>query len=78
MLQGAVERRLEIIGEALNRVRRNDPDAFLLVQEHEGVIRLRNLLAHGYDVIDHRRVWNLVQTALPELVAKLEYLLEQE
>lgn len=78
MTQAAVEREFEIIGEALNRVRRTDPNAFLLVQEHEGVIDLRNVISHGYDVIDHRLIWDFTQSALPELIAKLEYALEQE
>ena len=78
VLQAAVERKFEIAGEALNRVRLKDPDAFLLVQEHEGLIDLRHVIAHRYDVIDHRRIWDFAQSALPELIAKLEYALEQE
>lgn len=77
-VRAAVEREFEVIGEALNRVRRNDPDAFLLVREHEGVIDLRNVISHGYDIIDNRRIWDFVQDMLPELVARLEYALEQE
>ena len=78
ILQAAVERKFEIAGEALNRVRRKDPDAFLLVQEHEGVIDLRNVIAHRYDVIDQSQIWHIIQSAVPELIAKLEYALEQE
>ena len=75
-IRAAVEREFEVIGEALNRVRRNDPDAFLLVQEHEGVIALRNVIAHGYDIIDNRRIWDFAQSMVPDLIAKLEYVLE--
>ena len=78
ILQAAVERKFEIAGEALNRVRRTDPNAFLLVQEHEGVIDLRNVIAHRYNVIDHSRIWHFIQSAVPEFIAKLEYALEQE
>lgn len=78
ILQAAVERKFEIAGEALNRVRRKDPDAFLLVQEHEGVIDLRNVISHRYDAIDHGQIWQIVQSELSGLIAKLEYALEQE
>ena len=78
MLQAAVERKFEIAGEALNRVRRKDPDAFLLVQEYEDVIDLRNVISHRYDAIDHSLIWHSVQDELAGLIAKLEYALEQE
>ena len=77
-IRAAVEMEFVVIGEALNRVRRSDPDAFLLVREHAGVIDLRNVIAHGYDIIDNRQIWDIVQTELPGLAAKLEYALGQE
>ena len=72
--RSAVERRLEIIGEALNRVRRIEPgveDRFPKIHEW---IAQRNVLAHLYDQIDDMLVWRVVTDELPELITTLEAL----
>lgn len=57
LLRSAVERNFEIIGEALNRIRQNDPVLAARIPENRAIIDFRNLLIHGYDSIDHSRVW---------------------
>jgi uncharacterized protein with HEPN domain len=52
LLRSAVERKFEIIGEALNRIRRDDPVLLDRTREHRSVISFRNILVHGYDTID--------------------------
>ncbi|WP_368735608.1 DUF86 domain-containing protein, partial [Escherichia coli] len=36
------------------------------------IVAFRNLLIHGYAVVNHATVWNVVHDALPELVAALQ------
>ena len=55
LLRSAVERNFEIIGEALNRIRQNDPALAGRIPENRAIIGFRNLLIHGYDSIDHSR-----------------------
>jgi len=48
----AVERSFEIIGEALNRVKKIDPETLEKIHEHRSIISFRNILAHAYDGIE--------------------------
>lgn len=75
--RAAVERKLEIIGEALNSVRRSDPaiDAHLPTI-HEWPA-LRNVLSHVYFQIDHEVVWTTATTELPDLIETLERVLAE-
>jgi uncharacterized protein with HEPN domain len=77
LLRPAVERYFEIIGEALGRLRRSDADTLNLIPDHVQIIAFRNVLVHGYDAIDHHRVWDAVQNSLPQLLAHIERLLGQ-
>lgn len=73
--RAAVERKLEIIGEALNSVRRIDPTiADTLPTIHEWPA-LRNVLSHVYFQIDHAVVWRSATIDIPELIQTLERLL---
>ncbi len=67
MLRSAVERQYEIIGEALNRLRKLDPAMAAVITECDRIIGFRNVLAHGYDSVDDRISWDIVQNKLPVL-----------
>ena len=69
--QRAVERSFELIGEALSRLARDFPGIADRIPEHRRVIDFRNVLAHGYDVVDPRLVYGLARTRLPALLAAL-------
>jgi uncharacterized protein with HEPN domain len=77
VIRSAIERNFEIIGEALNRIRRTDPATAARVPEHDDIIAFRNLLIHGYDVIDHARVWEVIQNDLPRLQEQVQKLLQE-
>ena len=71
----AVERQFEIIGEALNRLSRHHPDLARTLTDLPRIIAFRNLIAHGYDVVDQQAVWQVVTTKLPALEASLQQML---
>jgi uncharacterized protein with HEPN domain len=73
--RSAVERQLEIIGEALNNLRRVDTATASLIPEMHRIIGLRNVLAHGYAVVDDRVVWSAAFTRVPELRRVVDSLL---
>ena len=72
-----VERNFEIIGEAVNRLRRHDPAIAAHISAHEQIVAFRNVLIHGYDVIDYPTVWRTVQESLPVLRAEVERVLRE-
>jgi uncharacterized protein with HEPN domain len=76
LLQVAAERELEIIGEALNRLYRCGNATFSKIEQGSKIIGMRNILAHGYDVIDYRILWNTLQEDVPELQKQVEGILK--
>ena len=56
-----VERNFEIIGEAVNRLRRHAPAVAERISAYGQIIGLRNALIHGCDAIGYPTGWNLVE-----------------
>ena len=77
LVRAGVERKLEIVGEALNRLSREFPDLAPRIPDIGRIVSFRNVLAHGYDVVDDEVVWDAIATDLPELTAKVEAMLEE-
>jgi uncharacterized protein with HEPN domain len=73
----AVERNFEIMGEAVNRLRRHAPEIAERISASNQIVGFRNQLSHGYDRIDYPTVWRAVQEALPELRSEVEALLRE-
>lgn len=69
----AVERNLEIIGEALGRVLRYD--ANVAVSNARKIVAARNRIIHGYDTVSVEVVWGIVVRHLPVLRAEVTALL---
>ena len=78
LLRGAVERKFEIVGEALMRLRSKDPNTFARISASQEAIAFRNRLVHGYDAIDHALIWNIIQDDVRALKAETENLLREE
>ena len=70
----AVERNIEIIGEATNRILK--VDAEFKIENARGIIGARNQIAHCYDKILDEVIWSIVINHLPKL--KEEVLLKLE
>jgi uncharacterized protein with HEPN domain len=73
-LQSAVERKLEILGEAARRVSVEFQVAHPAI-DWRNTIGLRNLIAHRYDDVNHDEIWRIVQMVLPDFAVVLEALL---
>lgn len=78
LLRSGVERKFEIIGEALNRIKGVHPAVLDQIREHRSIVSFRNILVHGYDSIDNRIVWGIVEEDLSKLLEDVERLLEEE
>jgi uncharacterized protein with HEPN domain len=67
-LRSAVERKFQIMGDALTRTRRDDPDALAHIRDWRDIISFRNIMVHGYDAIDDRIVWGIIHEDLGRLL----------
>jgi uncharacterized protein with HEPN domain len=75
LLRSAVERKFEIMGEALNRIDRDDPGILSQIHDHRDIISFRNILVHGYDAIDDRIVWGVIKEDLDSLIEDVTHLI---
>ena len=75
--QAAVERKFEIIGEALNRLHQTHPEIAARIPPLREVVSFRNLLIHGYAAVVPDRVWDYAENDLPELRKLVQALLDE-
>ncbi len=72
MLRRAIEREIEIIGEAMNRI--DQLDSTILISSKKRIIGMRNRVIHGYDRIDDEIIWGTIIRHLPLLKKEIENL----
>ncbi len=77
LLRSAIDREFEVAGEALNRLRRDDSVVAARVPDLPEIVGFRNVLIHGYDIIDRSAVWKAVTVEIPLLVASITHLLSE-
>ncbi len=71
----AVERNLEIIGEAVNRIYKRMPETD--IPHIRQIIDTRNRIIHGYDTVSDEILWSIITEYLPDLKVKIQTLLSQ-
>lgn len=76
MMKRAIERDLEIIGEAINRIIKADPDFLNKITNAKAIIGLRNQVIHSYDNISDEIIWSILTTHLPKLKLEISLILE--
>ncbi|MEI7965374.1 MAG: HepT-like ribonuclease domain-containing protein [Chitinophagaceae bacterium] len=69
----AVERNIEIIGEAMNRILQKDSSIEL--SNARKIVDTRNRIIHGYDSVSDDIIWTIVVSHLPTLKLEVEKLL---
>lgn len=77
MLKRAVERDLEIIGEAINRIVKRDESFHDKISNAKAIISLRNQVIHAYDNISDENIWSILTNHLPKLKAEIISLITQ-
>ncbi|MBB3662013.1 uncharacterized protein with HEPN domain [Prauserella sediminis] len=77
-LRSAVERQLEIIGEALNQLSKVDSELAAQVPDLGRIVAFRNILIHGYAAVDDALVWQVLTDRLPDLTAVIRRLLAEQ
>lgn len=74
LIRRAVERELEIIGEAINALLKNNRN--IEITSAERIIGMRNRVIHGYDKIDNEIIWGTIKRHLPVLKKEVKKLLK--
>lgn len=73
IIRRAVERELEIIGEATNRILKKDPN--FPISEARRIVNLRNWVIHAYDSVDPIIIWGIIHKDLPLLKEQVKRIL---
>lgn len=76
MLRRAFEREFEIIGEAMQRIHKINPEINISSKAH--IIGMRNRVIHGYDRIDNEIIWGTIIKYLPKLHDEIKEMLDQD
>jgi len=70
----AIERNVEIIGEAISRILKVDPN--IQIKNSRKIVDTRNRIIHGYDSVSEEIIWSIVVRDLPKLENEIKGLLE--
>lgn len=70
----AIERNIEIIGEAMDRILKTDPD--FQITDSRKIVDTRNRIIHGYDSVSADVIWLIVNRYLPILEKEVKELLQ--
>lgn len=76
MRKRAVERNLEIIREAINRILKADAVFLLKISDAIAIVGLRNQVIHAYDTISNETIWAILTNHLPKLKTEVNALLK--
>lgn len=71
----AIERNIEIIGEAVNRILKNDAD--FPISNARKIVDTRNRISHGYDNVSDDVIWSIIVRDLEKLKSEVSNLLEK-
>lgn len=77
MVKAAVERKFVVIGEAMMRLKGQNPEILNEIFDHEKIIGFRNVLVHGYNIIAGATVWSALKDSMPILRREIENILSQ-
>ena len=72
LLRRGIEREIEIIGEAMNRILKVQPD--FKIENARKIVDTRNWVIHAYDNVDDIVIWNIVSKHLPKLKIEIDAL----
>lgn len=76
LIRRAVEREIEIIGEATNRILKLDDS--VTIEHARKIVDTRNWVIHGYDSVDDKIIWGVITKYLPKLEEEVEKMLRDE
>lgn len=76
LLRRGIEREIEIIGEAMNRILKLEPD--IRIEHARQIVDTRNFIIHAYDKVDDIVMWGIISIHIPNLKREVEAMLKEE
>lgn len=76
LLRRAVERELEIIGEAVKHLLELDEN--ICIDNARRIVDLRNFVIHGYDKVDNVIIWGILSKDLPKQKQQVDALMAEQ
>ena len=76
LLRRAVERELEIIGEAVKHLL--ELDESICIDNARRIVDLRNFVIHGYDKVDNVIIWGILSKDLPKLKQQVDAMMAEQ
>ena len=73
--RSAVERKVEIMAEAINRIHKIDPN--FQVPNARGIVDTRNRIIHAYDSVRPEFLWGLIIRHIPQLKKDIEEIIQK-
>ena len=73
LLRRGIEREIEIIGEAMNRIMKLDPG--IIIENARQIVDTRNWVIHAYDTVDDVIIWGIISNHLPKLKQEIDHFL---
>lgn len=74
LVRRAVERELEIIGEAMSQILKMQLE--ISISEARKIVDLRNLVIHAYNSVDNIIIWGIIHKQLPILKSEIDILIQ--
>jgi len=75
--RSAVERELQIVGEAVIQLERVAPQVAARISEYRNIIGFRHVLVHGYDSVHPATVWKVIELKVPVLATECRTLIDE-
>jgi uncharacterized protein with HEPN domain len=75
ILRRAIERDLEILGEAIKKIIELNPT--IEISSVKNIVGLRNIIAHAYDSIEPEMIWAIIQKDIPKLFNEIFILMNK-
>ena len=77
MLKRAIERDIEIIGEAVNRILKRYPSFEKIISDAKAIIGLRNHVIHSYDSVSDENIWSILINHIPKLKIEVTKIIQE-
>jgi uncharacterized protein with HEPN domain len=80
LLLDAISMRLQVIGETVKKIDKIEPSLFEMYQDVEWrkIMRLRDIISHHYEMVDHEIIFDICEAHLPRLKLAIQNIIRKE